>query len=950
MKKLLRAGLCAGLLLATTTASAAVVINEGFDYTTVLGGGIDAAGWVRQNNSEQAGYTFSGGTGNPNFGAHDGPIGSFVSASGSSSLANDVTLSNWLLTPPIEFGAGSTVSFYTRSGGGMPNFEGAARLQVRACLGTSCTRLGTNAEDVGDFTTLLLDVNPDETPAAYPGEWTPFVLDGADGVPASGSGRIAFRYFVHHSAGFTNDYAAIDRVVVDNGDGGDSPLDLAVTVAPADPAHPDACGNATAIEVSVGDQVNLCYRVTNRSPETLRYHGLRDDRYGTIFNQRPRNVEPQASYQYNRVITVGESQSPTSTWTAHVDPWGYVYDDGLPGEFIDATDGTLIPYNDGLPVDIPFPADDFDFEFFGSPITKFCAQPSGVFQAVRETCSYNQGGIQPLPVDGYINNPAMALFWADMWEEEGEIYYKMLGTAPNRRFVVEWYQFPFCCDTAGGLTAEIVLNEGSNVVEFLYDNVLFGQSGFFDYGEAAGIGLQNQFLANSYSYNTPSLMGVTRIAWTPANATAYTNTRQVQIEANAAVLQLNPETLNASVPSRGATTQTLEIGNAGSGRLDWTIDTAEGNGHFPRTPHFVSPLGDPDQVSIGRKPAAAALSPPTRKAFPMPNGENPRIVRGVDLIEGPYVIRFDPAHPDYVYPDGADIVAYAFNTFLAGGDFLDGDFDKFYAFDTSTSRLLWYDLSVPLQPTTSIHVVGTTPLPVNQVTGLRQDPSTGAVYVSVVGEIGGELWRIDPATAAVQFVADVPDAPTLIDIAFDAQGHLYGVDITLDALLAIDKHTGASEPIGSLGFNANYASGLAMDYATGVLYFTSVDTGAGQSGLWTIDTTTGQASFVAPIIGIDGFNQAQFDALAIPHASGDPCTDPGTLPWLSLGSLGGIIPAGGDADTVGVRFDASALDDGVYTANLCVRSNDPLQRHRTLPISLSVGAMDALFADGFDGR
>ena len=54
--------------------------------------------------------------------------------------------------------------------------------------------------------------------------------------------------------------------------------------------------------------------------------------------------------------------------------------------------------------------------------------------------------------------------------------------------------------------------------------------------------------------------------------------------------------------------------------------------------------------------------------------------------------------------------------------------------------------------------------------------------------------------------------------------------------------------------------------------------------------------------------------------------------------------------TVGLVFNASALADGVYTALLCLRSNDPLHRYQDLPVRFTVGdGPDAIFTDGFDG-
>ena len=71
--------------------------------------------------------------------------------------------------------------------------------------------MGLGSTAVGDFTTLLLDINPLYTTTDYPTSWTPFkvVLSGITGTP---KGRIAFRYFVENGGptGANSDYIGID--------------------------------------------------------------------------------------------------------------------------------------------------------------------------------------------------------------------------------------------------------------------------------------------------------------------------------------------------------------------------------------------------------------------------------------------------------------------------------------------------------------------------------------------------------------------------------------------------------------------------------------------------------------------------------------------------------------------------------------------------------------------
>lgn len=184
-------------------------IAEGFDDVATL----PSAGWLQQNNSEPRGVT-DWYQGLPaQFSSHDGELGSYIAAN-LNNTAGRGRISNWLVTPLLEFDSGAVASFFTRSAGGYY----VDRMQVRLCTGTDCSDVGTSADDVGDFTTLLLDINPDYEYQGYPTTWEQQILDD---LPTSGTGRIAFRYFVESggSAGDNSNYIGIDRFAYDSGAG-----------------------------------------------------------------------------------------------------------------------------------------------------------------------------------------------------------------------------------------------------------------------------------------------------------------------------------------------------------------------------------------------------------------------------------------------------------------------------------------------------------------------------------------------------------------------------------------------------------------------------------------------------------------------------------------------------------------------------------------------------------
>ncbi len=179
--------------------------SEGFDDITLLPG----QGWFFQNNSSPLGLTdwFQGN--DTVFPAHAGAPTAYIGAN-YNNTGETGTISNWMLTPEITLTNGDTIAFWTRTATGS---TWADRLQVRLSTAGSSTNVGTSATDVGDFTTLLLDINPTLIGNGYPDSWTQFSATLA-GIPSGATGRIAFRYFVTDggASGNNSNYIGIDTV------------------------------------------------------------------------------------------------------------------------------------------------------------------------------------------------------------------------------------------------------------------------------------------------------------------------------------------------------------------------------------------------------------------------------------------------------------------------------------------------------------------------------------------------------------------------------------------------------------------------------------------------------------------------------------------------------------------------------------------------------------------
>jgi hypothetical protein len=180
-----------------------LLINEGFEDVSNL------PGWVLINHSEPLGPNEWVQGNDGVFPAFDGAPNAYADANFYSG-GGLATISNWLLTPEVGLQDGDTLTFYTRT------VELSAfpdRMQVRMSTNGSSTDVGTTSTDVGDFTNLLLDINPTYAMGGYPEAWTQFTIT-ISGVPAGTSGRIAFRYFVEDGGplGTRSNYIGLDRV------------------------------------------------------------------------------------------------------------------------------------------------------------------------------------------------------------------------------------------------------------------------------------------------------------------------------------------------------------------------------------------------------------------------------------------------------------------------------------------------------------------------------------------------------------------------------------------------------------------------------------------------------------------------------------------------------------------------------------------------------------------
>jgi subtilisin family serine protease len=115
----------------------------------------------------------------------------------------------------------------------------------------------------------------------------------------------------------------------------------------------------------------------------------------------------------------------------------------------------------------------------------------------------------------------VAPFWDDLYPTGADnVYWEVLGTAPNRELVIEWRNVrPYACrnDTpAPTVTFQVVLFEATNHVLFNYQDVIFGGNcANLDKGGSATIGVQVSTTdATQIGYNSQILSDNLTVHWT----------------------------------------------------------------------------------------------------------------------------------------------------------------------------------------------------------------------------------------------------------------------------------------------------------------------------------------------------------------------------------------------------------------------------------------------------
>jgi hypothetical protein len=167
----------------------------------------------------------------------------------------------------------------------------------------------------------------------------------------------------------------------------------------------------------------------------------------------------------------------------------------------------------------------FTFTFYGTAYTLVNISSNGNLQFNTGAATFTNG---PIPTGGFgAPSSAVMPWWDDIDPAQcGDVFYQTLGTAPNRRFIVQWNACHFSSPNGTGCETdfEAILFEGTNEILFQYQDTVFtgaceaGTHGA-DNGASASVGIQqNSTTGLQYSFNSAVLSPGLAICFRPPSS------------------------------------------------------------------------------------------------------------------------------------------------------------------------------------------------------------------------------------------------------------------------------------------------------------------------------------------------------------------------------------------------------------------------------------------------
>lgn len=185
----------------------------------------------------------------------------------------------------------------------------------------------------------------------------------------------------------------------------------------------------------------------------------------------------------------------------------------------------------------------FTFNFYGNDYSQAYVNINGTLNFASTYSAYGNTALSS-------NNANYSIFpfWDDLITDTAynkkPIYYATIGSAPNRKFVVQWTNVYFFSTTIQMGTFQVILSEGTNTVQLQYRDLLGGDRSL---GNSATIGIKkDNSTYKQYSYNTASIVQGQSIIYTPNGSSDYTVSSTVpgsgeEVSSEYSLIYLAPE-------------------------------------------------------------------------------------------------------------------------------------------------------------------------------------------------------------------------------------------------------------------------------------------------------------------------------------------------------------------------------------------------------------------------
>lgn len=630
-------------------------------------------------------------------------------------------------------------------------------------------------------------------------------------------------------------------------------------------------------------------------------------------------------------VVVDRNQTLNITLLQHSDEFGYTCENS-PSNYVEASDNLgLYGIDNFVTVDLPFP-----FPFYGQIYETANITVSGFLNFEQPFIQYVE---LPIP-DFQAPHAAIYPFWDDVVVDEGmaSIRTEVLGSAPNRQFVVEWRDVAFCCISAERVRFEVILFEDGRIL-MQYASI---DSEAREQGNSATIGIENQTstIALQYSFDQAVLNDQSAIYYTPPpggfvqgrvtdaiDGLPLAGAQVTAIEANSVTttdadgqyqmfLREGTHTLEASLLGYVTEQAIVNITDKQTYIQDFVLRAPRAQ-VTPEAFEFLLTAGETDSgtmtlsnigqadltFTIGEINVNAAM-----KVQMLPAGtdthtafEDYQPIPVAPVAAGGSVLVFMDA-----YPWGVDSLLQVLNT--------NGiPYDLAGSWDMGTVDMSQYEV-----------IFLSSDQPVDFYANYSASFSRFDEFV----RNGGFLW-VGAASGGFNggdFTgSQLPGGATV--------GPLFGEILNTVVDASHPTMVGVPDPF--------YGNAVTHTYFENLPFGTNViarGQDSGQPTLIEYDLDAGRVLALAQTLEYGyaaGEDAGIILANAVPYAYAfEPFVD---IPWLSEDIVAGTIPPGG-SQAIQVNVDTSGLEPGVYRARLAIVTNDPDHPRLEIPVTLIVSA------------